>query len=167
MAADFVSRMAGKALMDFFKAAATKTADVAKARTLSAIQGMENPTGLFAVLAAHPEATANIVGAAAPVAAAGGVAAASYLGKKAWNALSRGQEASNQHLSFANQQYVPGSSPMTNQTMAQSMLMDQRMQYQLQLIQARQNASQPDFPSIQQMGNPGNLINAMSKTYTY
>jgi hypothetical protein len=167
MAADFISRMAGKALMDFFKVAATKTADVARAQTLSAIQGMQNPTGLFAVMAAHPETTANIVGAAAPLAATGGITAAGYLGKKALNAMSSGQNVGDQRVSFANQQYIPGSSPMTNQAMAQSMLMDQRMQYQLQLLQARQNASQPDFPSIQQTGNPGNLINAMSKTYTY
>jgi len=167
MAADFISRMAGKALMDFFKVAANQTANIARNRTLAAIQGMENPTGLFAVMAAHPETTANIVGAAAPLAATGGIAAAGYLGKKAFNALSNKQDSDNQRVSFANQQYIPGSSPMTNQAMAQSMLMDQRMQYQLQLLQARQNASQPDFPSIQQTGNPGNLINAMSKTYSY
>jgi hypothetical protein len=159
-----VSRMAGKALMDFFKVLSGEVGGAVRNKTLSALAGMQNPTGLFATMAAHPETTANLVGAAAPLLATGGITAAGYLGKKALDSVTGGQNDSGQRVSFANQQYVPGTSPMTNQTMARALLAEQRMQQQLQVLQARENAL-VGHGTLQRSSGLADIMELASKIY--
>lgn len=63
---------------------------------------------------------------------------------------------------FATQQYVPGTLPMTNEQMGDYYLNQQRYIQQMQLIQARQTAGQPQNPF-----NQASLSDALSKTYTF
>ena len=98
-----------------------------------------------------PENIAKVAGAAAPAAAVGGLA----IGAAGINQLIAPRQnvyAQSQYslpvqrvgtqVSYANQRYTPGLSPMTNQTVADSMLEQQKFEHQLQLIQARQAAQQ-------------------------
>ena len=107
--------------------------------------------GLYGVIARHPEGVAKLAGAAAPIAAAGGIAAGAGLVNKMMenpqNVYAQSQYAlplrrQGTPVAFANQQYTPGMSPMTNQTVAEAMLEQQKFQHQLQLIEARQSAQQ-------------------------
>jgi hypothetical protein len=98
-----------------------------------------------------PEKISKVAGAFAPFAAVG----AALAGTGLINKVLQGQEnvyAQSQYslplrqpptpVAFANQQYTPGMSPMTNQTVAEAMLEQQKFQHQLQLINARQSAQQ-------------------------
>ena len=159
------SRMAGKALMDFFKATSGAVGEAAKQKTLTTLAGMQNPTGLLAMMAANPETTANLVGAATPLALTGGLAAAGYLGSKlASGGGGKSQDGGSQRVSFANQQYMPGASPMTNQAVASSLLAEQRFQQQLQLLQARQNALGGQG-SLQRSSGLEGIMDIASKIY--
>lgn len=98
-----------------------------------------------------PENIAKIAGAAAPVAAVGGIAASaatidqlikSQQNIYAQSGYSLPLQRQGTPVAFANQQYMPGLSPMTNQSMAESFLEQQKFQHQLQLIDARQAAQQ-------------------------
>jgi hypothetical protein len=149
------TRLAGKALGDFLKLATTAGAATVEKKVLDRLAGKAaesvDAPGLFGVAARNPEMVAKLAGAATPIAAAGGIAAGAGLIGKAL----QGQEntyAQSQYtlplrqpatpVSFANQQYTPGMSPMTNQTVAEAMLEQQKFQHQLQLINARQSAQQ-------------------------
>ncbi len=98
-----------------------------------------------------PENIAKVAGAVTPVAALGGIAAgAGLVGKmleSPKNVYAQSQymlplRQQGTPVSFANQQYKPGMSPMTNQSVAEAMLEQQKFQHQLQLIEARQSAQQ-------------------------
>lgn len=97
------------------------------------------------------ENIAKVAGAAAPVAAIGGIVA----GATGISQLMAPREtiyAQSQYslplqrqgtpVAYANQQYMPGMSPMTNQTAADALLEQQKFQHQLRLIEARQAAQQ-------------------------
>lgn len=149
------TRLAGKALGDFLKLATTATSAAVEKKVLErlagkAIDSVDAP-GLMGVVARNPETVAKLAGAAAPIAAAGGIAAGAGLINKMMESPSNIYAQSEYTLplrrqgtpvAFANQQYTPGMSPMTNQTVAEAMLEQQKFQHQLQLIDARQAAQQ-------------------------
>jgi len=144
------TRLAGKVLSDFFKVATTSLSSGVEKNILSRLAGSADFTdapGLRGIIARNPETIAKLTGAAAPVAVYGGTA----IGAGILNSsLSGGSNiyAQSQYalplrrqgspVAFANQQYMPGVSPMTNQTAADAMLEQQKFQHQLQLINARQ-----------------------------
>jgi len=65
-------------------------------------------------------------------------------------------------IPFSTQQYIPGILPMTNEQMGDALLNQQRYMQQMQLIQARQMAGQPQSQTI-----PTDLMSALSKTYSF
>ena len=146
------TRLAGKALGDFLKVATSATSSAVENKVLNKLAGVAaDKPGLLGVIAQHPETVAKLAGAAAPIAAAGTVAAGAGLISKAFespqNVYAQSQYAlplrsQGTPVAFANQQYMPGMSPMTNQTVAEAMLEQQKFQHQLQLINARQAAQQ-------------------------
>lgn len=149
------TRLAGKALGDFLKLATSATSASVEKKVLGSLAGKAaesvDAPGLFGVVARNPEVVAKLAGAAAPIAAAGGVAAGAGLISKAMerpqNVYAQSQyslplQKQGTPVAFANQQYMPGMSPMTNQTVAEAMLEQQKFQHQLQLIEARQAAQQ-------------------------
>jgi hypothetical protein len=98
-----------------------------------------------------PENIAKVAGAAAPAAALGGIAAGvglvSKISASPENVYAQSQyslpvQRQGTPVAFANQQYVSGMSPMTNQTAADALLEQQKFQHQLRLIEARQAAQQ-------------------------
>jgi hypothetical protein len=149
------TRLAGKALGDFLKLATSATSAAVEKKVLgrlagSAAESVDAP-GLLGVVARHPETVAKLAGAAAPIAAAGGIAASAGLVNKMKespsNVYAQSQyvlplQRQGTQVAFANQQYTPGMSPMTNQSVAEAMLEQQKFQHQLQLIEARQSAQQ-------------------------
>lgn len=167
MATGAVTRLAGKALGDFLKVATTVGSAAVENKVLNALSGASefvDAPGVAGVVARHPQSLAKVAGVAAPALAAGGVAAVAGL----INAMS--QQPSNIYaqsqyslplrgggtpVSFANQQYLSGVSPLTNQTAAEAMLEQQKFQHQLQLIQARQN-TQTGVGAMQSYG-PGSM----------
>lgn len=146
------TRLAGKALGDFLKVATSATSAAVEKQVLNKLAGVSTETpGLLGAIARHPETAAKLAGAAAPIAAAGTVAAGAGLIAKALespqNVYAQSQyslplQRRGTPVAFANQQYMPGMSPMTNQTVAEAMLEQQKFQHQLQLIDARQAAQQ-------------------------
>lgn len=154
MAIGIGTRLAGKALGDFLKVATTALASGVESKVLGRLAGSANfsdAPGLAGVVARNSETVAKLAGAAAPAAVIGGAA----VGAGILNQLMPGENnayAQSQYLlplqrqgtpvAFANQQYMPGLSPMTNQSMAESLLEQQKFQHQLQLIDARQAAQQ-------------------------
>ena len=74
--AAFATRLAGKALGDFFKVASGAVSDSAKRATADYLLGQRGASGLLGKMAQYPETISNLAGAAAPIAAAGGIAAA-------------------------------------------------------------------------------------------
>lgn len=149
------TRLAGKALGDFLRVATTATSAAVEKKVLDrlagkAVESVDAP-GILGAIARNPEMVAKLAGTAAPVAAAGGIAAGAGLISKALEAPQNVYAQSQYSLplrkqgtpvAFANQQYMPGMSPMTNQTVAEAMLEQQKFQHQLQLIEARQSAQQ-------------------------
>jgi hypothetical protein len=96
-----------------------------------------------------PAAAAKLVGAAAPVAA---TAAVGGLVGVLNQPPSRQMYAQSQYqlpmrsmgtpVAYANQQYIPGVSALTNAQAGEAVLEQQKFQHQLQLIQAREAAAQ-------------------------
>lgn len=154
MAIGVGTRLAGKALGDFLKVATTALASGVESKVLGRLAGSANfsdAPGLAGVVARNPETISKLAGAAAPIAAAGGIAAGAGLINRMMETPSNVYAQSQYTLplrrqgtpvAFANQQYTPGMSPMTNQTVAEAMLEQQKFQHQLQLIDARQAAQQ-------------------------
>jgi hypothetical protein len=148
------TRLAGKALGDFLKIAGASIASGVERKVLSGLAGAAehvDAPGLLGAIARHPETTAKLAGAVAPALVGGGVAA----GAAGINQLMTPREnvyAQSQYslpmqrqgtpVAYSNQQYMPGISPMTNQTAAEALLEQQKFQHQLRLIEARQAAQQ-------------------------
>lgn len=147
------TRFAGKALGDFLKVGAAKVASSAEKAALGYLTSQQGAGGLIGKLAAHPETVSKLAGAAAPAAVAGGVAAGAGLisnlmqspiysySKAPYSLPVQPSAAAYRQQSFANQQYMPGTPPLTNVQMGEALLDQQRFQHQLQLIQARQATS--------------------------
>ena len=92
-----------------------------------------------------------------------GTAAGLYGGYQLLSALANSaDQQSGRAAPFATQQYYPGSLSLTNEQAGEMMLNQQRYLQQMQLIQARQFASQPQNPY-----NQASLSDALSKTYTF
>ena len=152
------TRLAGKALGDFLKVAMSTGSGAVEKRVLGALTGsrefVDAPgiAGKIASLAGrNPETVAKLAGAATPAVAAGGIAAGLGLinsasqespGVYSQSRYSLPLRSQGSPVAYANQQYVPGLSPMTNQAAAEAMLEQQKFQHQLQLINARQSAQQ-------------------------
>ena len=155
-----MNRLAGKVLGDFFKTGAGMLSSAAEKSSLGYLQNVANTAanavdapGVLGNIAQRTAgmdsaAVAKLVGAAAPVAATAAVGG--LVG--ALNQPS-GQQMYTQSqyqlpmrnagtpVSYANQQYLPGVSALTNAQAGEAMLEQQKFQYQLQLIQAREAAS--------------------------
>lgn len=151
MVAGAATRMAGKALGDFFKVLGPLAGSAIEQKVLGKLSGAVDAPGLMGLLARNPETVAKVAAAATPVAVAGTVAGGAVLLNRALQQPSNVYAQSQYSLpvqrvgtqvSYANQRYTPGLSPMTNQTVAESMLEQQKFEHQLQLIQARQAAQQ-------------------------
>jgi hypothetical protein len=152
MATGMASRLAGKALNDFFKASMGAVSSAAQQKTLGYLLGKSDyadAPGIAGKIASNPELISRMVGAAAPVGVAGGITGLGLLAKNL-RQPSTGYSQSGYSLpvqkigtpvAFANQQYFAGASPMTNQAAAEALLEQQKFQHQLQLIEARQAAA--------------------------
>lgn len=150
MAASFATRFAGRALGDFLKVAAGATAGAAQQAAMNYLLKAPEATdapGIRGKIASSlsalpPETTSRFVGAATPLALAGGVVGAgALLGARQQSGYSLPVQATPRQAAFATQQYIPGTSPITNEQMGEALLDQQRFQHQLELIQARQTAS--------------------------
>lgn len=154
MAAGTATRMAGKALGDFFKVLGPLASSAVEQKVLSKLMGASEAVdapGLMGVVARNPEAVAKVAGAVTPLAAAGATAGGAALLNRALqpptNVYAQSQyslpvQKTGTPVAYSNQRYIPGLSPMTNQMVAESMLEQQKFEHQLQLIQARQAAQQ-------------------------
>jgi hypothetical protein len=156
-----MNRLAGKVLGDFFKTGAGMLSSAAEKGSLGYLQNIVNAAGeahdapgLLGGVAQFtsridPAAAAKLVGAAAPVAA---TAAVGGLVGALNQPPSRQMYAQSQYqlpmrsmgtpVAYANQQYIPGVSALTNAQAGEAVLEQQKFQHQLQLIQAREAASQ-------------------------
>ena len=121
---------------------------------------VKDATGIFGFAAKHPEMIGKLTGAVAgPLTIAGGaagLAAGSAALGNMFNPSGGVYSGSNYSLpvqqqaamgrapSFAGQRYMPGSSPLTNEQMGESLLEQQKFQHQLQLIQARNSTHNYD-----------------------
>jgi hypothetical protein len=155
MATGLMGRLAGKALSDFLKAGLAATGQIAERGALNVMRGARTPgailsTTLQGPLPANAETLASVARVAAPVAVTGGALGLGALAQKmaerpqnvyAQSAYSLPVQRMGTPVAFSNQQYMPGMSPMTNQTVAEAMLEQQKFQHQLQLIEARQAAA--------------------------
>lgn len=154
MAAGAATRMAGKALGDFFKVLGPLASSAIEQKVLSKLTGSRDAVdapGLMGIVARNPESVAKVAGAVTPLAAAGVTAGGAALLNRAFqppaNIYAQSQyslpvQKTGTPVAYSNQRYTPGLSPMTNQVVAQSMLEQQKFEHQLQLIQARQAAQQ-------------------------
>jgi hypothetical protein len=151
-----MNRLAGKALGDFFRTGMGMLSGAAEQGTLGYLQNAASAvdapgvTGTVAQLASklNPTLTAKIAGAAAPVAAAaavgGVVSALNQPPSQQLYAQSQYQlplRSMGTPVSYANQQYIPGLSALTNAQAGEAVLEQQKFQHQLQLIQARETAA--------------------------
>jgi hypothetical protein len=156
-----MNRLAGKVLGDFFKTGAGMLSSAAEKGSLGYLQNIVNAAGeahdapgLLGGVAQltsriDPAAAAKLVGAAAPVAA---TAAVGGLVGVLNQPPSRQMYAQSQYqlpmrsmgtpVAYANQQYIPGVSALTNAQAGEAVLEQQKFQHQLQLIQAREAAAQ-------------------------
>lgn len=150
MVAPIASRFAGRALGDFLKVAAGATAGAAQQAALNyllkAPEAVDAPGVLGKVASSlgslPPGATSKLVGAATPLALAGGIAGmGALLSARQQSNYSLPVQAAPRQAAFATQQYTPGVSPITNEQMGEALLDQQRFQHQLELIQARQMTS--------------------------
>lgn len=173
MAASIASRFAGKALGDFLKVAAGATAGVAQQAAINYLlktpEAVDAPglRGKVASIASAlpPETTSKVVGAVAPLALAGGLAAAGALmSSKQQSGYSLPVQTTYRPPAFATQQYIPGGSPLTNEQMGEAILDQQRFQHQLELIQARQSAS-TGMGTLQSGSGMSDIIGLAQKIY--
>jgi hypothetical protein len=156
-----MNRLAGKVLGDFFKTGAGMISSAAEKGSLGYLQNAVNAAanavdtpgvmGNIAQFASgmDPAAVAKLVGSAAPVAATaavgGLVGALNQPPSRQMYAQSQYQlpmRSMGTHVAYANQQYIPGVSALTNAQAGEAVLEQQKFQHQLQLIQAREMASQ-------------------------
>jgi hypothetical protein len=152
-----MNRLAGKVLGDFFKTGMGLVSNAAEQGTLGYLRNAANAVdapgvaGNVAQVAArlNPELTAKLAGAAAPVAATaavgGIIGALNQPPSRQMYAQSPYQlpmRSMGTPVAYANQQYIPGVSALTNAQAGEAVLEQQKFQHQLQLIQAREAASQ-------------------------
>ena len=156
-----MNRLAGKVLGDFFKTGAGMLSSAAEKGSLGYLQNIVNAAGeahdapgLLGGVAQFtsridPAAAAKLVGAAAPVAATaavgGLVGALNQPSRQQMYTQSQYQlpmRSMGTPVAYANQQYIPGVSALTNAQAGEAVLEQQKFQHQLQLIQAREAASQ-------------------------
>ena len=184
----FVDRVAGKALFDFLKVAAKDVASTTSKAVLpylsSASEAVDFPGVMGSVAKGvakiGPERLAGYIGMAAPIAASAGVAAGSaalgnmfnpsggiYSGSD-YSLPVQQQAAMGRAPAFAGQRYMPGSSPLTNEQMGESLLEQQKFQHQLQLIQSRNSAQSYGgslSPGVLSGGSGvGDIMNQMQQT---
>jgi hypothetical protein len=170
MAAGIGARFAGKALNDFLKVAMGAVGSAAQQKTLGYLAGKADyadAPGLLGKLAANPERVAGLVGAAAPLAAVGGIAGAGLLGQRMLQGPSGGygqQMMSARHPLYSQQPFVPGTLPLTNAQASEAMLEQMKLQHQLQVIQARQTAGQSQSMSYPDANIDG-ILGIASKIY--
>lgn len=155
-----MNRLAGKALGDFFKTGAGMLSSAAEKGSLGYLQNVANTAanavdapGVLGNIAQRTAgmdsaAIAKLVGAAAPVAATaavgGLVGALNQPSGQQMYAQSQYQlpmRSMGTPVAYANQQYIPGVSALTNAQAGDAVLEQQKFQHQLQLIQAREAAS--------------------------
>jgi hypothetical protein len=156
-----MNRLAGKALGDFFKIGAGMLSSAAEKGSLGYLQNVANTAanavdapGVLGNIAQRTAgmdsaAIAKLVGAAAPVAATaavgGLVGALNQPSGQQMYTQSQYQipmRSMGTPVAYANQQYIPGVSALTNAQAGDAVLEQQKFQHQLQLIQAREAASQ-------------------------
>jgi hypothetical protein len=164
------TRFAGKALGDFFKAGSSMLSNAAEQGTLNylanAAGAVDAPGALGGIARlvskADPGLTSKIVGAAAPAAVAGTTALAlsaltqpnesQVYARSAYSLPVQPGAGTYRQPIFPNQQYAGGGQPMTNLQAGEAMLEQQRFQHQLELIRARQAASNTAGSSLGQGG---------------
>lgn len=166
MAASMATRFAGRALGDFLKVAAGATAGATQQAALNYLlktpESVDAP-GIRGKVASSlsslpPETTSKLVGAAAPLALAGGlIGTSALLQSKQQSGYSLPVQQTYRPPAFTTQQYIPGVSPLTNEQMGEALLDQQRFQHQLELIQARQTAA----PGMQGFGGATDMSNIM------
>jgi hypothetical protein len=164
MATGMMSRLAGKALSDFLKVGLQATGKVAEKGALNIMRGARTPGAVLGSTMQGPlpvggQAVAGVARELAPLAVSGTALGLGALAGRLAQSPQVGYAQSGYALpvqkmgtpvAFANQQYVGGMSPMTNQAAAEAMLEQQKFQHQLQLIQARQSAAsgQGSLPDV-------------------
>lgn len=169
MAASVASRFAGKALLDFLKtASSTVSGSVAKS-VASKLGSLEGATGLIGLAAKYPETTGKLIGSAAGPLTIGGASAgvgalANYLQQSRHSLPVQASIGVSRPSAFTTQQYIPGTSPLTNEQMGEALLDQQRYQHQLELIQARHQAS-AGAGTLHASGNMGDIIGLAQKIY--
>lgn len=148
-----MTRLAGQSLGNFLKVASGALSQAVEKGVLNKLGNTEDFVdlpGMAGIIARNPGTVAKLTGAAAPVAALGGTALAANLAGNLMQPSSNIYAQSQYSLpvtkqstavSYANQQYVPGVSPITNSQAGEAMLEQQKFQHQLELIQARQASS--------------------------
>lgn len=169
MAASVAGRFAGKALQDFLKTAGVAMSGAVTSAVASKLGSLQNPTGLLGVAAKYPETTAKLAGAAAgPLAVAGTAAGASalinYLQQNRYSLPVQTNPQASRTPAFTTQPYIPGTSPLTNEQMGEALLDQQRYQHQLDLIQARHQAS-IGAGSLSSGSSMGDIIGLAQKIY--
>lgn len=167
MATGMVSRLAGKALGDFFKVGMGAVSSAAQQKTLGYLASKANyadAPGILGAIASHPGTVSNLVGAAAPIAVAGSLAGIGLAGQRLLGG-GQGQAVDTQRQALYSQQpFVPGTLPFTNSQASELMLDQMKMQHQLQVIQARQSAGSGQGSLYSDPGL-GNVYDIASKIY--
>lgn len=146
MAASVAGRFAGKALLDFLKTASSTVSGTVAKSVANKLGSLEDATGLIGLAAKYPETTGKLIGSASGPLAVGGAAAGvgaliNYLQQNRYSLPVQASTGATRPPAFTTQQYIPGTSPLTNEQMGEALLDQQRYQHQLDLIRARQNAS--------------------------
>lgn len=168
MTASAVGRFAGKTLADFLKVASSTLSQGVEQAVLNKIgqtADVVDAPGLAGIIARNPERIAKVAGLAAPMAVAAGTYALSNAVQQNQYSLPVQQNQRPVRLpSFATQQYMPGASPLTNDQMGEALLNQQRYQHQLDLIRARQSASE-GMGSLSVSGNISDIMGLAQRIY--
>lgn len=143
MVASVSSRFAGKVLNDFLKSLSGAVSSSTQSAVYNYLKNKEGATGLVGLAVKHAEPVSKVVGGAAPLAAIPLVSAGQNLlfsnqGAETPTSAARGNY---RPPAYASSAYIPGRLPLTNEQAGEMLLDQQRFQHQMQLIQARQNAS--------------------------
>lgn len=169
MTASVAGRFAGKALSDFLKTASSAMTGAVTGAVARNLSNLENPSGLLGVAAKYPETTAKLIGSVSGPLAVGGAAIgvgalANYLQQSRHSLPVQASTGVSRPSAFTTQQYIPGTSPLTNEQMGEALLDQQRYQHQLELIQARHQAS-AGAGTLHSSGNMGDIIGLAQKIY--
>lgn len=169
MTASVAGRFAGKALSDFLKTASSAMTGAVTGAVAKNLSNLENTSGLLGVAAKYPETTAKLIGAASGPLAIGGATAGvgalvNYLQQSRHSLPVQASTGVSRPSAFTTQQYIPGTSPLTNEQMGEALLDQQRYQHQLELIQARHQAS-AGAGTLHASGNMSDIIGLAQKIY--